>query len=63
MVSSNQLYQIDRKLQVVQIYFNESCSCHCESPKELMQRNGVPFGGVSVILLGDPLQLKPVSYF
>ena len=36
---------------------------NCESPKELRQRNGVPFGGVSVILLGDCMQLKPVSYF
>ena len=38
-------------------------SSYCESLKELKQRNGVPFGGVSVILLGDSMQLKPVSCF
>ena len=62
MVSSNQLYQICRKLQVVNFIYWIMLWSHCESPKELMQRNGVPFGGVSVILLGDALQLKPVSY-
>ena len=38
-------------------------SSYCESLQELKQRNGVPFGGVSVILLGDSMQLKPVRCF
>ena len=33
---------------------------HFRLAREIMQRPDLPFGGVSVVLLGDLLQLKPV---
>ena len=67
MVSSTQLYQIDRKLQVVDLLkmfnFLKSLCTPPPPPQGLKQRFGTPFGGVSLIVMGDPMQLKPVNNF